>query len=118
MAEAEDAATKSLVADPSRPMSHYALGLGAMRTDEDLAVRRARAGIGAVYENFGIAALRRRRRRDCDRSGEQRERGAKSEGLHDISFSSSQRPSRKTGCSNSFRQPDRYPASGTDCRAQ
>ena len=58
--EAEAAARRSIEADPSRPMSHYALGLGAMRRGDQVdaearfrsAVERSASDTGRVFANL------------------------------------------------------------------
>ena len=58
--EAEAAAQKSIAADPSRPMSHYALGLGAMRRGDlsgaeaefKAAIERSASTEGRVFANL------------------------------------------------------------------
>lgn len=59
-AEAETAAEKSIAADPSRPMSHYALGLAAMRRGDlaqaetrfRTAIEKSASDAGLVFANL------------------------------------------------------------------
>jgi tetratricopeptide (TPR) repeat protein len=93
--EAEAAATKSLATDPSRPMSHYALGLAAMqRGDFPAAERHFRTALersasdqGRIFANLHASLA------DClARLG--REAEAESEFLKEIEILPASRPGR------------------------
>ena len=95
LAEAESAARRSIDADPSRPMSHYALGLGAMRrgdlavaeTSFRAAVKRSASDTGRIFANLHASLA------DClARLG--REAEAEAEFRKELEFVPASRPGR------------------------